>query len=435
MTSMRRAGFLSLMTITFWAMTNVILKYFVEEHQITTTVTVCEMLFITGIVLLSIAGKGENSLKTILSARSWLYGIFQILKNLTMVAAFFFVAATEANLIINIEIIISILLSWALLHRKPLKSDYVSITLILFGIITIIAHLDSSVRVPAALLLFFSGFCTSIRTIIAEIHPENKAQMTIKDRCRVTGFVIIVTSITFIAVLMALSFIVQYLPQEIQSSAIIVKTIPSKAEFLYSYNLIAATVVGIFVFAPSMYFYFYAAKVAQNEVFMMFRSFQALIVFGLEYLFSIHTNLSISDISTQDMLAGAIIIFGALSMIVSRRTAARNKRAEKRSETTTPLPTTKETTPPPPVVETIEEEYEYIYEEVPIEEEITVKKPRKEEPKQEKSVEDILDELLAEAEKEEEKKHKNKDYKVANKHHPIKRNKTYNDKKKQPNKK
>lgn len=196
MTNIQKAGILSLITIFLWALLNVTVRYFVIEYNSHPLAIACTNSLFCAFALLLI-GKRINPLPILKDINTWLLGFSQIFKNVCMIYAFVYISSTEANLLTNVEIILSVLLTWAVFKRRPSFVDFSAITFILFGCLIILANLPSNVRFLAAFWVLAASIFTSLRSILVERHPQNKKDLSIRSRCAVTGWIMLSTSVVF----------------------------------------------------------------------------------------------------------------------------------------------------------------------------------------------------------------------------------------------
>ena len=150
---------------------------------------------------------------------TWFFGLTQILKNICLIYAFVYISSTQTNLLTNIEIVFSLLLTWLFLHRRPNRVDLLAMVFILIGCLVIVAGLPASVMVVATLWVFGGSLLTALRAIFAEVHPGNKKELSARERCAVTGWILLASSGAFIIFFVILSVIASWLPESTVAEA------------------------------------------------------------------------------------------------------------------------------------------------------------------------------------------------------------------------
>lgn len=318
MTNIQKAGWLSLLTVICWGFLNVSLRFLVVEYGCHPLTVACSNALFCALPLIMLGSHHADIKKIFLNKNTWLFGITQILKNICMIYAFVYISSTEANLLTNIEIVLSVLMSWFYLKRRPNFVDFTSMFLISGGCFILVAGLPVKIMLAATLWVFAGSFLTSLRAILAELHTENKKELSGRDRCGVTGWILLFSSVAFILFFVMLSGITALFPNEIVENTVILSSLPKLNEFIYLPTIIGGFVTGVIFYTPSMYAYFYSISLSNNEFFMMFRSFQAVCTYAVEYGFSLVTALPMIVLSSVDWFAAFTIIFSSLSMILVR---------------------------------------------------------------------------------------------------------------------
>lgn len=305
---------ISLTAIVLLSLSNVCMRYFITAYHVQPAIFVCANAFTCALILILFAGPGTGGIKTVLSFHTWGYGMFQILTNIGMSFAFVYITSTETKLMSSIEIIFSFVLAYIFLKRKPNLYDIFGmvITLIAFALVAI--NLDAAVRFDAILWVIVGSLAVTFRTIIAETHPQNIKEQSVKDRCRVTGYIMIITTISFILFFAVLA----QFENSLDFNNPLLKLVPHKQDFFHTASIVCGVILGTLVYPATMYFYFMAAKFANTETFAMMRSIQPMVTYGIEFVFALVTVLSVSAISNIDIAAAITIILASIMMIINK---------------------------------------------------------------------------------------------------------------------
>lgn len=318
MTNQKKSAILSLTTMFFWALSMVFIRYLIQKYNVNPVIFTCAITFICALTLIFVAGPGNNGLKTVTSLNSWLFSICQILKNICYITALIYITSTELDLLRNMEIAIALIFTSIFLKRKLNPIDILGIFLTIIGSFIILNEMGVDIKIIVFLWVFAGAIFGSIRTIVTETHPQNKVQMTLKDRCRVSGYIMMVTSVAFIAFFGLIAYIGSVSSPEVTNQIPFYNSLPKLEDFFHIPTVIGSLIHGVFIYSFGMYYYFYAVSIAKNEVFMMYNSFLPVFTYAIEILFAHFTLLTISDISQTDILAGVIVIIGTMSMVLYR---------------------------------------------------------------------------------------------------------------------
>lgn len=307
---------LSLITVLIWAVERVSSRFLLVEYHVEPVIFTCFSLFVCSIILILVAGPGKGGLDTLRRPHTWGYGILQVLMNITDMLMLALITSTEASFLARIAIIMAIVLKWIFLATKPHKTDFLGLPLILAGFAVVAVGLPEEVRGMALFWLFFTALFNTMRTMIAETHPSAQAANTIKSRCRVTGYVVMVTSFTLLISLFGFAFARTHVPA--LEGLPFAAALPTIGHMFHQTTLFAAGLMGLTILPFAMYFYFYTARVAKTEVFMMVTSIQPFLAFALESMLQRMGLLDIREITTTDLIAGVVIVLGAFGMIAGR---------------------------------------------------------------------------------------------------------------------
>ncbi|MBQ7660296.1 MAG: DMT family transporter [Alphaproteobacteria bacterium] len=318
MVNMYKGAFLSLMTVFLWAVSNIFLRYCLIEHNCNQFAIACSNILFSGLALIAIGGKKTNVKEIITNYQTWVFGFLQIFRNLFMLMAFVYISATQANLLANVEIVFAVLLSWALFKRKPGSIDFVAMVFIFLGCFILIADLPLDIAVKSVVFVVISALLNNARTIFAEVHHDNKATLSVKERLSVTGWILFVSALSMMIVAAILGFAVCVLPQTVVDVLPFLRKIPAPAEYIALNNLLSGFINAVCIYAASMYCYLYAVSLSNSEYFMMFRSTQALFTYFVEALAGMFMLLPRLSFSSTDWFAAITIMLSSACMVLMR---------------------------------------------------------------------------------------------------------------------
>jgi hypothetical protein len=154
---------------------------------------------VSATVLLAITGPGPDALAIILTPQSWLIGIGTIGMELFYYLLLQQVPPADGSLLLRLTIPVALLTGWVLFGRRPRAMTLAGGIVICAGVAPLLATLDA--RHGAAVLVAVAGcvFAFVLRTFSAEFHPWNRAARTVAEKLRITGLVVLVTSVASLA--------------------------------------------------------------------------------------------------------------------------------------------------------------------------------------------------------------------------------------------
>jgi len=318
MVNMYRGAFFSLLTVFLWAVSNIFLRYCLLEYNCNQFAVACSNVLFSGLAMIAIGSRKTNIREIVTNYQTWIFGALQIFRNMFMLMAFVYISSTQANLLGNVEIIFSVLLAWAIFKRKPCLIDFVAMVFILFGCFILVADLPMDTAIKAVIFVVISALLNNIRTIFAEVHPDNKANLSISERLSVTGWILFVSAITLMIVSAILGMIVLVLPESFLNTFKFFKLLPSPMEYIAPNNLICGFINAVVIYAASMYCYLYAVSLSNSEYFMMFRSTQALFTYFVEVFAGALMLLPKLTFSSIDWFAAVTIMLSSACMVLMR---------------------------------------------------------------------------------------------------------------------
>ena len=276
-------------------------------------------LFISAAVLLIIAGPGNLGVATLRDVYTWLYGILQVVYGISEVYMFSLLTATEGNFLQTIITPIALITGFAIFGRRPSKMDYLMNAIILLAIAYMAAHVSGPTKFLALLSVVVSALLYVFRGVVAEIHPTSNKSEGVRDQCRVTGFVLLVTSLLFMGSYALAGYCLGIIMPNHSLMAL-----PSLDAFTHTPALIAAAISGIFIVAPAKYLYFYTSRHINSDNYTIIAAITPLFAFIIELPLAQFHLIDISAFEGQDMVAGLIIIAAAVVMAIYRSKEDKN---------------------------------------------------------------------------------------------------------------
>ncbi len=315
---MTKGVLFALATIVLWGMDDVYCRIILSNWEIQPVVFTSFASFAAAYALLVIAGPGKLGIATLRQPHTWLYSCLVVLVNIGVIYLLSLVSATEKALLIRISVVFSLLIAWLFLNRKPYWSDLAGAGIILLGVGLVIGHLEADIRVLAVMTLLITAFFYTARMVVTETHPTSNQAVTIKDRCRTTGYVLMATSFVFLSCSLLGAWLKVQIPAEQIAANPLLMALPSLADFTSPATVFAGILLGLFNISISTYCCFYSTQILKSEVFLMISGITPVFIFGMEYVASLFGLLDLSSLSLTDVLAGLLTIGGGLLMVAMR---------------------------------------------------------------------------------------------------------------------
>lgn len=311
-----KGSLLALITVIVWAILNVINRYCVVKYDVNVVMFTTFMIFSGGVALLMIRQPVTREAWKKGVKYSWLYTVMQMIRSFFMISTFLYITSTETSLLFNIEIVITYIFTYLFFKRVPHRGDYLGIIVILTGFILFILSLPAYVRTIVSILVLISATASCIRSIVVEETTQKAPEITVRQKCGISGYTMFTGGLFLIIVLFAIAVAKYFLEGYIPKVLFFINYLPTLKEVLNPDTIISACVSGFFVNSLTVYLYYATLKHVPSETFMSFRAFQPALTYGLELIAAIYYAAMRPELDTHDYILGGVIILGSLLILV-----------------------------------------------------------------------------------------------------------------------
>ncbi len=159
-------------------------------------------LTFSSIGMLALTGLGDDWLAVIKSPASWIFGFSAVALESTYYMLLSYMAPAEATLTVRLTVPISVFIGWLLFSRRMDMWMLLGLAIIIIAVIPIFLGLAPGAFWPAVLLGIICSLAVSIKTFASEFHPWNRRARNIKEKMRVTGLVVLTTTIALTAAIL-----------------------------------------------------------------------------------------------------------------------------------------------------------------------------------------------------------------------------------------
>lgn len=153
----------------------------------------------SALALLAVTGLGDDAWRIAVAPQSWLVGIGSIAIEVAYYILLEHVSPALGSLLTRLAIPISFAIGWALFARRPRRLAVAGAAVVLFTIVALFAGLDAEHRAATILVGLAAALSSNLRSFAAEFHPWNRSATTVREKMRVTGLVVLVTSLASLA--------------------------------------------------------------------------------------------------------------------------------------------------------------------------------------------------------------------------------------------
>ena len=149
--------------------------------------------------MLAITGFGSDARAIAGHRLSWVVGLSIILIETCYFATLAYVSPAHGNLVVRIGVPIAMLVGWFGFRRRSPPLAAFAAAVITLAVAYVVFVTAPDVRWPRAAAATGTGFFMVVRSFAAEFHPFNRAARTVREKLRITGIVVLVTSFLSLA--------------------------------------------------------------------------------------------------------------------------------------------------------------------------------------------------------------------------------------------
>lgn len=303
----------ALIAVCLWAVYDVYVRFVGVNFNVHPWVFISIANLVAAACLITASGRGPLGLQTLKDPHTWFFSFSNIFMDILFVYILLLISTTEANFIIRASIITTAIVVWSQNKRPLIKAQLIGYAMILGGVVAVASNLEQEVRAQAIMYLTIMVALMTVRTYVVETHTTSNKAESWSDKSRVTGYVLLATSLSFIIFGYLGALLKTDMSQAaIESSVIFNEIIPNLNEFINPVTFTAAFLLGVFNISFSNFFYFQSTKMIGSEQFLMVAAILPILTFVLEYVASVYGLLSINSVDHSDIYAGVVITAGAM---------------------------------------------------------------------------------------------------------------------------
>ncbi|MBX9588472.1 MAG: DMT family transporter [Hyphomonadaceae bacterium] len=193
---------------------------------------------VSAVVLLIATGPGPDARRIILAPQSWLIGFSTIAMEIFYYLLLERLSPAEGSLLVRLAIPLSLIIGWTLYGRAPRLVAWAGAVVILAGILPLLGKLPPSHRTGVIIATLGSALAFNLRGFAAEFHPWNRNARTIPEKLRITGLIVLVTSIASLALAGGCMLLVA------QGLLPPIRIVPTAADMLHMPTILLGVLVG-----------------------------------------------------------------------------------------------------------------------------------------------------------------------------------------------
>jgi len=208
---------------------------------------VFDSMLLSAIGMLAIAGLGPHWRRIILMPQSWLVGAATILMEVSFYLLLTNVHPAFGSTLIRVMVLATMLVGFLMFGRMPGRLQMLGGAIIALAILPLFLYVPAGRMVPTLLAVLGCVAMFTTRTFAAEFHPDNSAAKTVMEKIRITGLVVLVTSLAGLVGLVIGSALVA--AGTIAPGLVV----PTLAQLVHGPTLTLAALAGVFVLTAMAY--------------------------------------------------------------------------------------------------------------------------------------------------------------------------------------
>lgn len=264
-------------------------------------------------LLLFLSGNGKLTLKSLRTPHTWIYGLLETVTISVGVFIMVYITATEAAALSRTTAIFTFVLSMFFLRQDAKRSELLGFFVMIIGFIyaCFLIELPIALKASLILLIILKNFLQASKKVTIELHKTNQASLTEKDRMRVTGIVMAITSMIFMSGLFLIAGFQSFYDFKIHNY------LPMLGDFLNFKMFLVAIIGGGLILSLNKYLEFFVGKALGAKYLMTMASLQIVGLYVIERLLSYTEWFEMKEFSIENFYALGIILLGNLIISLS----------------------------------------------------------------------------------------------------------------------
>ena len=274
------------------------------------------------VMLVAVAGPGSEPVRIMLAPLSWLVGAGIIGMEAFYFLTLWYVTPAEASVLTRLAIPVAMAMGYGVTGRRPAARALLGAGFVTAGILWLSSGMPAETAIPGLALAFACAIVMSMRTYATEFHPWNRRAVTVIEKMRVTGLVLLSTSITGTLLVAAL------LAARAVGFLGAAHWLPDADQFLHLPTLFVSLLVGAVVLTAMQYLSFSSVVKIGTQNFIAATAFTPLVTLAAQELVVAAGWLRPMPVDWQILPAIAIVAVGVFVIISAGRPAVQQAPAQ-----------------------------------------------------------------------------------------------------------
>lgn len=232
----------------------------------------------TSAAMLATSGIGRDAWAVVTAAPSWVYGVASVALEAVYFLLVGLISPAEASLTARLSVPASLLIGWWLFSAAVVPRQIVGGLIVIAAVVPVLAWVPEDKREMAVMLGVSCALAVAVKTFASEFHPWNQAAESITEKVRVTGLVVLATTVLGLAATGAAMLAVELGVQSLAPIA------PPAAAFVHGPTILLALVFGTAILTAMSYLQFSSVVKIGTANFLATSAFAPLTAYALQTL-------------------------------------------------------------------------------------------------------------------------------------------------------
>lgn len=270
-------------------------------------------MVVSAVAMLMVTGLGPDFRAIVRSPKSWVVGTGIIAIEVFYYILLAYVPPATGSLVMRLAIPFSLAVGLLLYGRRPSLLAVAGGLVVTVGIALALTTIDRAVLGPAMAAAIASALSFVLRGFGAEFHPWNRAARTVSEKIRVTGAVVLVTSI--VALGLAFVALAGRAVGLVPASA----ALPTAADLTHGPTLVLSLIVGALVLTAMAYLNFSSVVKITTENFTAVSAFTPVFTLAIQEIAAAAGVIPRVSVEPMQLVAMAVAVAGVLLMFIDAR--------------------------------------------------------------------------------------------------------------------
>lgn len=230
------------------------------------------------VAMLATSGPGRDAWAVITAPQSWVYGGASVALEAIYFLLVGLISPAEASLTARLSVPASLLIGWWLFSSAIVPRQILGGLIVVAAVVPVLAWVPDGKRDMAILLGILCALAVAVKTFASEFHPWNRSAESIREKVRVTGLVVLATTVLGLIATGLAMLAVELGAQSLAAIA------PPAAAFAHGPTIVLALVFGTAILTAMSYLQFSSVVKIGTANFLATSAFAPLTAYALQTL-------------------------------------------------------------------------------------------------------------------------------------------------------